>query len=431
MRRFVLLPLFICYAACSSDAQNPATSVTKSNTDPKQTVETSRDGGTAAPATAVPDGGIAVTIPDGDGGTTTVVDPGPSGPFAVQFLGRFDTRDPAGPKAAWPGTQVKARWNGTSVSMKMNEIDYDWEQGAPSEWDVTIDGTLQPKVVMQAGIHDYVLATNLPAGDHEVDLFKRSEAQNGMTQFLGFDFGGGTLLSPPGRKLRRLEFIGDSQAAAFGVEGSDIGPNCPGPMWAAHWQDFHKSVATVLAAELDAEDNGTIYSGKGIAKNIWHPDLETMPILFSRADPIDPSSTWDFSQYIPDVVLIMMGGNDFAIGQPTDDGGPATLQQFTDAYTQFTVNIRSKYPNAPIILIVSPSVSDAEPAGRESRTNVIAGVDATVKARNAAGDAKVYEIAPPIATPVELTACDGHGTPAFHQRLADQLAPLVRSVTNW
>lgn len=444
MRRrslLALLPTFVLFAACGADTTNSGTSSTTQPNVPSNAVEASRDAGTATlgtlpGTTSNPDGAVSTVAPTGDASPGTndadaSTDPPPSGPPAVQFLGRFDTRDPAGPKASWPGERIIARFHGTSVSAKMNEIDYAWEEGSPSEWDVTIDGQLQPKVVMVAGTHDYVLATGLAAGDHTVELFKRSEAQNGITQFLGYDFGGGTMLAPPGRKERRIEFIGDSQPAAFGIEGTGLGGDCPGPDWAAKWQNFHKSVAVDLANELNAELNGTIYSGKGIAKNIWHPDTETMPMLFLRSDPIDPNSVWDFSQYTPAAVLIMMGGNDFAIGQPTDEGGPATLEQFTIAYTNFASTIRSKYTDAHIFLIVSPSVSDAEPAGRQSRTNVVSGIHKTVEARNAAGDARVYEVTPPVATAEELTACDGHGSPAFHQRLADQLAPLVRTATGW
>lgn len=438
------------FAACGSSDDRSGISASSNPSVPGATVEASRDGGAGPLGTttsssssssssgAVSTSGGTITPPDprdaapGVDATDASTDPPPSGPPAVQFLGRFDTRDPAGPKASWPGVRVVARWSGTSVSVKMNEIVYSWQEGAPSEWDVTIDGNLLPKVVMQPGSHDYALATGLPAGEHTVELFKRSEAQNGITQFLGFDFGGGALLAPPGRKIRKIEFIGDSQPAAFGIEGTmGNGNDCDGPDWSARWQNFHKSVGVDLANELNAELNGTIYSGKGIYKNIWHPDLETMPQLFLRADPIDNKSTWDFSLYTPSAVLIMMGGNDFAIGQPTDEGGPATLAQFTDAYEGFTKTIREKYAEAHIFLIVSPSVSDGQPAGRQARTNVMTGIHTTVERRHAAGDDRVYEVIPPVATPDELTACDGHGTPAFHQRLADQLAPLVRAATGW
>jgi hypothetical protein len=303
--------------------------------------------------------------------------------------------------------------------------------GGPSEWDVTIDGVLSPKLVMQMGTNDYVLGTDLAPGEHVVELYKRSEAQNGTTQFLNYDFGDGTLLAPPPRRVRKIEFVGDSQPAAFGIEGVNQYPNpCPGLEYAAQWQNFHRSMGALLAERLIANVNGTVYSGKGLVKDIWRPDTDTMPKLFPRALPVDPSSPWDFSTYIPDAVLIMIGGNDFAIGQPEDDG-PATLADFTDTYEAFVVDIRSKYPNAHVFLVTSPSVYDDMPEGRQTRTNVMTAIDTVVKRRAAANDSRVYAVTPPIATPDELTGCDGHGSPAYHQRVAKDLEPIVRAKTGW
>ncbi|MBX3228526.1 MAG: hypothetical protein KIT84_07730 [Labilithrix sp.] len=372
--------------------------------------------------------GDATTPGQNDGDATT--DPPPSGPPAVQYIGRFDTRDPAGPKCAWPGCRIIARFSGTKVSARFNEINYTWMEGTPSEWDVVVDGAITHKLVTPTGTHDFVLAEDLPPGDHKIELYKRSEAQNGITQFLGYDFAGGTLLSPPARKTRRIEIIGDSQPAGFGMEGVGLGPDCPGTDWAARWENFHKSVGTLMAKDLNAEIAGTCYSGKGVFKNIWHPDKEPMPMLFLRADPIDPRSTWDHSQFVPAAVIVMLGGNDFAVGQPYDEG-PATLAQFSDAYEQFAKDIRAKYPDTHLFLVVSPSTNDVQPAGRDTRTNVMAGVRETVTRRNAGGDGRVYEVIPPIARDGEMTGCNGHGSPEYHRRLADDLLPIVRAKTGW
>src|SRR5262245_6829609 len=51
------------------------------------------------------------------------VDVGPPGVVhAPLFVGRFDTSDAAGPKAAWPGTRILARFDGTAVSVTLSEF---------------------------------------------------------------------------------------------------------------------------------------------------------------------------------------------------------------------------------------------------------------------------------------------------------------------
>ena len=69
---------------------------------------------------------------------------------------------------------------------------------------VRIDGGDWKPITMIADDqpHDFELATGMPKGPYQVELYKRSETQNGVTQFRGFDFQGGQLLAPPPRKTR-------------------------------------------------------------------------------------------------------------------------------------------------------------------------------------------------------------------------------------
>src|SRR5438552_18817826 len=55
-------------------------------------------------------------------------DPGPTGPPAISFIGRFDTRDPAGPKAAWPGSRIVIRFEGTDLSVRFDD---EFDDGRP------------------------------------------------------------------------------------------------------------------------------------------------------------------------------------------------------------------------------------------------------------------------------------------------------------
>jgi hypothetical protein len=168
-----------------------------------------------------------------------------------------------------------------------------------------------------------------------------------------------------------------------------------------------------------------------MVKNVWRPDEDTMPVIFPRALPTDPDSHWDFTRYVPDVVIVMIGGNDFAVGQPTDEAGPATLSEFTDAYEAFVVMLREKYPAAHLFLATSPSTTDKEPPGHHSRSNIRAGIDEVVARRSHAHDARVYAVTPAPAKPEELTGCGGHGGPELHRRIASELAPIVRERAGW
>jgi hypothetical protein len=399
----------IAFGGCSSD---PAS-------DPPTIPTTGADGAIGDDASVTNDGG---------GDAAEEVD---AGPPAIRFIGRFDTRDPAGPKCAWPGCRIIANFEGTQVSADMTEIVQSWMDGAPSEWDVIVDDVEQPKIVMTPPNRStFVLATGLAAGKHRVELYKRSETQNGVTQFHAFDFGAGTLLPPPLRASRRIEIVGDSQPAAYGVEGTEP---CANPGHWARYQSFRKSFGALLGVRFGAEVHGTVYSGKGMTQNIWRPDTDTMPIVFGRVDPLDPAAPFALATWIPDVVVIMLGGNDFSLGQPADNGAPSETQ-FTNAYRDFVVGVlRSSYPNAHLFLTLSPSVRDVD---RNARTIITSAITTIASERAAASDLRVHAFVPteslPIGQTTELDGCDGHGTPAFHQRVAGELAAQITTkVAGW
>lgn len=367
--------------------------------------------------------GTAPAAPGGDGPPGAA--PGAPPPaeetstvYPPLFVGRFDTRDPVGPKASWPGTRVLARFEGTSVSVKLREFAADWMEGAPSYWEVSIDkGRWRPiAMIPDETTHDFELATDLPAGPHEVEIYKRSETQTGVTQFLGFDFHGGKSLPSPPRQTRRIEVMGDSFATGFGVENIDSpGTDCPGADWGGIYENFRKSWGAILGTTFDAEVHGIVYSGKGLLLNVWPGDTDPLSRYYDRADPNpeiqnDPP-LFDLKSWIPDVIVMTQGS--------CDDGGPA----FRAAYRDFVINrLRARGPDTHIFMgIVSAGA-------REAVTSV---ANEIIAERAAVGDHKTYAFLAKPFTWEEVTACNGHGTPAWHQRVAEEIAELIRAKVGW
>jgi hypothetical protein len=346
----------------------------------------------------------------------------------VQLIGRFDERDKSGPKAGWPGVRIIARFDGTDVSARLAE---ELGNAGPSEWDVAIDDQWHAQsLVLAAGPHDYVLATNLPRGKHTVELYRRPEGQNGVTQFLGYDFHGGVLLAPPLRPQHRLEIIGDSDVSGFGYRGAITGTCLPGPDWAASLEDFRNAWGQRLATSLDAELNATVFSGKGFYFNIWRPDTETIGILYARSNPVDSQSVFDPTRFTPDAIVVSLGGNDYNMGLP-EDTGPAPLDRFTQKVRELTTTVRSLYPRAHVFLMAYAVLTDEYPPGRLRRTNVVTALEQVTQEHAAAGDALVHYVAPPPSTEAELTACDGHGGPAYHARIAAYMSQQIKSAVGW
>jgi lysophospholipase L1-like esterase len=443
--------LFVCLgAACSASGGTSGNGIPGTPSDDAGTAlgdvqaDASRtvaaDSGEDAATNTSPDAALDAGVTQGKGTSTDAstdsnieknadagVDAEPAAPPSVQFVGRFDARSPAGARFGYPGAEIIANFEGTQVSVKLSDQVEAWMQGSPSEWDVSVDGVAKPKIISLPGEHDYQIATNLAAGPHQVRLYRRSEAQTGVTQFLGYSFGAGRLLAPPARRPHKIEVLGDSGSTGFGAEGAAVGPQCPGVQWAATWANASKTYAAGLSDLLNAEVHNTAYSGKGLVVNNYRPDLEIYPKLFERDNPVDQSSVHAFSSFVPDVAIIMLGANDFSLGVPA----PPTNAVFTAAYRTMVARVRSVYPTTHIFLATAGSVSDEHPAGTNTRTNILQTTAAIATERQNAGDTKVYAIAITPSVPGEQTGCSGHPTPSMHARVAQEFAAAIRLRTGW
>ncbi len=369
---------------------------------------------------AAPDGPIVA-----DAGPDVVVEAGsdaspPVAP-AVRFVGRWDTRSAAGPRVAYPGARIIARFDGTEASVTMgNTTGF---SGGPSRYDVFVDDVLDPtQLVTVVGTRTYPLATGLAAGVHKVELVKRTEGNLGVTTFMGFDFGAdGTLLAPPPESTRRIEFISDSTIDGFGVEGT--GPVCPaGTLEASH--SARGGFAGLTAKDVGADAIQVAYSGKGLFQNSFRPDTATMGVLYRRALPDDASSLWNHASFVPDVVVISIGGTDYSASD-----GPPPIAQVTAKYDELVTAVRTNAPNAYIYMVIFAQIKDVFPAGYNARTNMRTIINTVIA--NHAADTKLYLHEMTESVPSQETGCSYHANPALHRSLTNTFLPILRAQTGW
>lgn len=341
---------------------------------------------------------------------------------AVVFVGRFDTSDPLGPKAAWPGTRILTRFDGTAISVRLSETAEAWMDGAPSYWDVSIDDGPWRSLAMTADGRPRVfdLASQLPSGPHRVELYKRSETRTGITQFQGFNLHGGQFVTPPARQQRRIEVMGDAQSSGFGVEMLDAPAlDCPGADHGGVYQSFRKAWGGRLGVMFDAEVHGLVYSGKGLIRNITPTDDDPLTSYYPRSNPSPVLAghppLFDLGSWVPDLIVMTQGSIDLTTG--VDRGA------FAKAYRDFVIGtLRARAANAHIVMgVLGQSGHDVIP---EIAREIIA-------ERAAVGDDKMHLFEPAPHTGDEMTGCNGHGTPAWHQRIADELAVEIRAALGW
>ncbi len=347
-------------------------------------------------------GGDALQSGDGDGDSApTDADPPDPQPTAeLHFIGRFDTSDPQGPRFQWPGSGVVARFSGTGVSVRLSG-GTDWYA-----WTVDDDpvGTLH-----YAGQTNAIaLASGLSAGEHTVRIFRRDESFFGTSQFRGFTVSGGQLVASVFPFSHRMMVIGDSITCGYGNEGDS--PTCP---FTQDTENNYLAYASIAARDLDAALHTIAWSGKGIYREYGGGTTDQMPVLFDRTLPTEATSTVDHAAYVPEVIVINLGTNDFSAGDP----GVA----YETAYIAFTARLRSLYPNAFIICAIGPmNTSDII---QERIGNV-------VDARTTNGDARISFMA---FDPQETggIGCDYHPNTITHMVMAERLVTEVRTITGW
>jgi hypothetical protein len=361
------------------------------------------EGGSAgAPGTSASGGAASV------GGTAGAGNPDAegSGEPGVRFIGRVDTSDAAGARFAWSGTGVVARFSGSELAVRMN--------GA-QQYTVLIDGELQPKLTTTGGTD--VLASGLAAGEHEVEIYRRTEANQGESQFLGFELGAGELLAPPAAPERRIEIIGDSISAGYGNEGANR--SCP---FSADTENHYLTYGAIAARNVEADLVTVAWSGKGVVCNYGDDPAsctDPMPVYYGRTLPNRADSMWDFSRFQPQAVVINLGTNDMStLSDPSEP-------EFTSAYVDLLTRVRTAYPDALILCTVGPLLNGAD------LTTARAYIAAAVQQRVSAGDTEVqtFELAPTNAS--DGYGCDYHPSLRTHEIMAEALTSTLETELGW
>jgi lysophospholipase L1-like esterase len=425
LRSPLVLPLLL---ACSSQAALPPTT-------PGTSAGSATDGAAAAaPAAGEPSPGAAAELPAtpgalGSSGVCGFTEPVAYGPPAADgmvnvppndpnifYVGRVDCR-PEGPSFAFPAVSLRVRFRGRALDLRLRDSGAGTAQST-NYYDVSLDGAAPTRFEAAAGDHVYPLARDLVDGEHSVEVVKRVESNgnSGKGQVLGLRLSLGSTLLPVASKPVRLEFIGDSITCGYGDEVSTTTPG----MFHYTTVDSNANAAygAVAARQLDAEYVAVAISGRGVYRNYSDGAGKLARAFYADTLPDDASAPpWDFTRYLPDVVVVNLGTNDFSPPGPDHEA-------YRAAYGSFLRQIRSHYAAALVLAVVGPMLSDAYPPGVQAWTTIRSDVSGVVNELTAQGDANVHFLALTPQSPPY--GADYHPTRATHQQMAQAVVSEIR-----
>lgn len=339
----------------------------------------------------------------------------------VKMLGRTHAED----GILWlaqSASGVEFTMTGTSASVTLAADNMCGQEAKRPRFAAYVNGERVVDEMLSQSMQSLEIFTYDAEQEVTVTLIKLSEAAESTCGIVGIDVTSVGDIAPTAEKALKIEFIGDSITCGYGVDDEDRDHH-----FATSTEDATKAYAYKTARLLDADYSLVSYSGNGIVSGYTtqgnQVKAQRVPMFyeeFARSagsyNGYSVSSTpWDFTRFVPDVVVINLGTNDASY-----TGNDKDLQQeYTDAYVEFLKKVRKDNPDAQIICALG-----------------VMG-DTLYKAMCAAAENYTAETGDEKISTLHLTAQDGskngyaadwHPTAASHDVAAAETAEMIKSV---
>ena len=299
----------------------------------------------------------------------------------------------------WPGTYFESAFKGDAVYFRVGAGDVNLS--------VKVDAGA-PIALQKPAPGLYRVSKLAGSAEHRIRVAVGSENQYGASSFGGFLLGSEAQPVALARRVRQVEFIGDSHTVGYG----NLSPSrdCTGDqLWAT--TDTSQGIGALVAAHYDADVQVNAISGRGIVRNYDGGAGDTLPQAYPFA-LFDKSRRADDAGWQPQVIAIGLGTNDFSTalraGEPW-----ATRDQLQEAYeatyVRFVDQLHRRHPGAYVVLWIAAG------EGSEGLKEVARVAE---KVRQA-GNPRVGFV--PV-TDLSLSGCHYHPSVADDRKVADAIA---------
>ncbi len=254
-------------------------------------------------------------------------------------------------------------------------------------------------------------------GKATVSVIKLSESMHsscGIGEIKAF---GTKNIKPSAQRSLKLEFIGDSITTGYGIDEHNKYRG-----FSTRTQNFAKTYAYLTSKRLKADYSAVAFSGYGVASGFTANGRKTEDVIFRYLDKaITDKSTddgmmndeWNYTEYIPDAVIINLGTND-----ATYCTTAARRAEFVSEYKRLLASVKSKYPDAYVLCILG-----------DMNNSLFSSIETAVdeyKAEN--GDSKIFSATVDFKMGENEIVIDGHPGAQSNLIAAEDLSEKIYSM---
>lgn len=247
-----------------------------------------------------------------------------------------------------------------------------------------------------------------------IKLSESSDSTVGISQILT----DATEVVATKEKEVKIEFIGDSITCGYGVEGTldDV--------YSTATENASKAFAYICAKAMNADYSLVSYSGYGILSGYTGDGTinttSVLPPYYTKvgnsygkfASSVAPDSIdWDFSKFVPNVVVINLGTNDASYCGSDKE----RCLEFQKSYVEFIKTVRENNADALILCTLGIMGSDLYPY-----------IEAAVNDyTNETGDLKIQALQLEQQNSADGYGVDYHPNAVSQQKAADKLKVMI------
>ena len=309
---------------------------------------------------------------------------------------------------------------GEAAALKDNDVNY-------ARIGIYVDGIVAKDFLLDrkeltVHIGEDILQGSTP---HMVRIMKLSECAMSLVGIKPLEVSEGDTVKPTPAKALKIEFIGDSITCGYGVEDPD-----PLHDFKTGTENVTRAFAYKTAKALDADFQMFSISGYGIISG-YTPDpaerhadqlipdfYESMGLSYDKLDGIPASQDikWDFSGYVPDIVVLNLGTNDDSYCQDDKD----RQAWYASEYVKFLKTIRKYNAGAYIVCAFGLMGDRLYPT--------ICGAVKTYSEET--GDKRITTIHLPEQDPAEGYGANYHPLESEHEKAAKVLTEELSKLIN-